>query len=105
MLDPFTIGILLVFLVVGAGAFMLIAGLTPSTFGIGKTLGLSSVAGFFGSGLSMYSDTWNYLVSCVYGALGFYGWLFVFGLLALVGVWIWNGIQDISKNRPIGIVD
>lgn len=105
MFDPFTIGLLLVFLVVGGGAFMLISGLTPASFGLAKTLGLSSVAGFFGTGFSMYTDTWNYLVSCAYGVLGFYGWLFIGGLLALVGVWIYNGFKDLSKNRPIGIVD
>ena len=35
-----TIGLILIFLVVGGGAFMLISGSTGATFGLGKTLGL-----------------------------------------------------------------
>lgn len=104
-MEMFTMGLVLVFLVVAAAAFMLISGLTGSTFGLSKTLGLSSVAGFFGSGFSMYTDTWNYIVSCAYGVLGFYGWLFIGGLALLVGVWIYNGWKDLAKNRPIGVID
>ena len=100
-----TIGLILIFLVVGGGAFMLISGSTSASFGLGKTLGLSGVSGFFGAGLSMYTDTWNLIVSSAYGVLGMYGYLFLLGLAVMVGVWIWNGFQDISKNRPIGIVD
>lgn len=100
-----TIGLILIFLVVGGGAFMLISGSTSASFGLGKTLGLSGVTGFFGAGLSMYTDTWNMIVSSAYGVLGMYGYLFLFGLGLMVIVWIWNGFQDVSKNRPIGIVD
>jgi len=104
-MDTLTIGFLIVTVLVGGGAFALFSSRTGAAPGILKTLGISSAAGILGGVASIFTDAYAFITACAFGELAFSGYLFVIGLAVMVGIWVWNGIQDYSKDRPITFVD
>ena len=103
-MDTLTIGFILAGLVVGGGAFALISSMTGVGTSWLKTLGLSSGAGIFGGIASIFTDTYAYLSASAFGQLGIYGYLYLFGIGALLLVWAFNGWSDFSKDKPINMI-
>lgn len=104
MFDPLTIGIIVTVLILGVGGFFLYSSMSGATT-ITKALGVGGATGILGSITAVFSDAWKFIVASMYGHLGLYGYILVFGILACLVVWGWNGFQDISKNRPLSFVE
>lgn len=103
-MDPLTIGILVSVLIFGVLGFALFSSMSGAT-SITKALGVGATTGVLGSITAVFTDAWKFIVASAYGHLGFYGYILIFGLIACLAIWFWNGFQDVAKNRPISFVD
>ncbi len=103
-MDPMTIGIVVVMVIFGIAAFFLYSAASGPTTLL-RALGVSSGAGIVGSIVAVFTDAYKFIVASAYGHLGFYGYIFIFGLALCLIVWMWNGYQDLRKNRPLSFVD
>ena len=98
------IGFLIAFIIVGAGGFLLYAGLTGKNPGILKTLGISTTSGVLGGFTSILTDTQAYLSACFQGHLGIAGYLALIMIGFFVIVLLYNAWHDYKDNKPISLV-
>ncbi len=99
-MDPFTIGLLMVILIMGVASFFLFS-TTSGVTTITKALGVGAAGGVVGSIVVIFTDAYKFLVAAAYGHLGMYGYIFIFGLALCLIVWIVNGVRDVKLNSPI----
>lgn len=97
-------GLMVIFIIMGiAGMFLFST--TSGAVSLRALLGVGGASGFVGSILAVFTDAWSFVLSSLYGGLGLYGWIFIFGLGMCLVVWTVNAIMDMKLNRPISFVD
>lgn len=104
MIDPFTMGILMVMGVIGIAVFFLYSSASGPTTLL-KGLGVASAGGIVGSVIAVFTDAYKFVIACAYGHLGWYGYLLIIGIGACLIIWAYNGWKDLKANRPLSFVE